>query len=453
MNDVGRARMTVDPVHRRPSGALQALTVLVVILLAIPSRLIVAPLGAAGTPAEILGVGLGAWWMVGKAMTSRDRRRSASVQVAAGLFGAAVLASYIAATTRVIDAVELRAATMGLISLAAWLGILFMTADGPTNRYEIDTLLRRLCLGGGLLALLGIIQFVTGQPLTNYIQIPGLSINDTLTSVQDRAGLVRPAGTALHPIEFGAVLTTILPLAIHYALTDGHRSALARWFPVAAIAVAVPISISRSAIVSATVGLLFIIPTLSPIVRRKAYVTIVMLVGILYVTVPGLLGTIRGLFTGIQGDSSAQSRTGSYDLAWEFVKRSPLFGRGFKTFLPSYRILDNQYLGALIDIGFIGLVCLLALFATGILAARAVRSRSRDSSARGLAQALAASVAAAGCGFAVYDAFSFPMAASLLFLVLGAVAALRRISANEPQSLSQVRGTELGSTRSTKVSY
>ena len=51
-----------------------------------------------------------------------------------------------------------------------------------------------------------------------------------------REGLTRPAGTTIHPIEFGAVLTMILPIALHYALHDKYRSKLARWFPVAAIA-------------------------------------------------------------------------------------------------------------------------------------------------------------------------------------------------------------------------
>ena len=82
----------------------------------------------------------------------------------------------------------------------------------------MDVLLRRLTYLGGAIASLGLLQFATGQPFTNYIQIPGLSINNELVSVLNRGGLVRPAGTAIHPIEFGAVLTMILPLALRALL-------------------------------------------------------------------------------------------------------------------------------------------------------------------------------------------------------------------------------------------
>ena len=49
----------------------------------------------------------------------------------------------------------------------------------------------------------------------------------------------------------------------------------------------------------------------------------------------------------------------SYAIAGEFIGRAPIFGRGFSTFLPSYRILDNQYLGLLIETGIVGLVAFL----------------------------------------------------------------------------------------------
>jgi hypothetical protein len=58
----------------------------------------------------------------------------------------------------------------------------------------------------------------------------------------------------------------------------------------------------------------------------------------------------------------------------------------------------------------------------------AVRRRSADPATRSLAQALTASIAAAACSFALYDAFSFPMAASLLFLIMGCVGALARVT-------------------------
>ena len=76
---------------------------------------------------------------------------------------------------------------------------------------------------------------------------------------------------------------------------------------------------------------------------------------VLYVTVPGLLGAITGLFSNAGQDPSISSRTGSYDIAGAFISESPLVGKGFGTFLPKYWILDNAYLGMTIEAGLLGL--------------------------------------------------------------------------------------------------
>jgi O-antigen ligase len=417
--------------------AVPLLSVFIVLLIGIPSRLIIGPLGGAGTPAQVLGLCLAAWWLAMRfASPSMRDRCSRPMRTAMLVFVAAVLASYIAAATRAITSDEMRSADLGLVSVISWLGVLLVAADAVRSQNKLDTLLRRLVIAGGALATLGIVQFVTKLPFTNYIQIPGLTANNALLSVSDRDGFTRPAGTALHAIEFGAVLTMILPIALHYAIADQHRSLTRRWYPVAAIAIAVPISISRSAIVSTFVVLAFLMPTWSVALRRKACLGIAALMCGLFVLVPGLLGTLTGLFTGISSDSSAQSRTGSYPLAWEFISRAPLFGRGFPTFLPEYRILDNQYLGILIDMGVVGCVALVSLFVTGVLTARRVRRDSRDPAERQLAQALAASVASAGISFAFFDAFSFPMASGLLFFILGCVGTLRRLARSRQAQFS-----------------
>jgi len=345
------------------------------------------------------------------------------------LFVGAVLLSYIAANLRSMLPVEARAADAGLLLVASWLGILLIAMDGIASRERLNTLLRRLVCAAGALATLGLLQFVTKTSFVNLIQIPGLATHDAPVGLGDRNGLTRPSGTALHPIEFGAVLTMCLPFALHYALADAHRSRLRRWYPVAAIAAAVPVSISRSAVLSAAVVLCVLLPTWSRGVRRRAYAAILALGAGAYISVPGLLSTLAGLFTGISQDSSAASRTDSFALAFQFIGRAPIFGRGFQTFLPQYRILDDQYLGLLIDTGVVGLGCLLGLLAIGVTGALGIWRRERVGRDAELGVAFAASIASALASFAVFDAFSFPMTTSLLFFVLGSYGALRRLRA------------------------
>jgi O-antigen ligase len=405
---------------------VRLLTALIIALFAIPSALVFGPLGSAGTPALVMGLLFLLLWFFSR-LAGRSRPTNQPLMWVAFLFLGALAASYVAAMTRPIEAVEIRAADRGLISAIGWVGMLLFAMDGPSSSKQLDVVLRRLVLAGGLEALVGIAQFATGQPLTNLIVIPGLSANSDLSGVLGRGGFTRPGGTTIHPIEFGAVLTMILPLALHYAMLDKHRSIKARWFPVVAIAVAIPISISRSAILSSVVVLAFVLPTWAPALRRRAYASIAFMVVGLGMAVHGLLSTLTGLFTGIGEDSSASSRTDSYQLAADFIGRAPFFGRGFRTFLPKYRILDNQLLGLAIETGIVGLTIFVGFVFFAVTQSLRVRRASTDPNTRSLAQAFAASITAACLSFAVYDAFSFPMAASMLFLMIGLAGAHRRL--------------------------
>jgi hypothetical protein len=62
--------------------------------------------------------------------------------------------------------------------------------------------------------------------------------------------------------------------------------------------------------------------------------------------------------------------TDSYGLAFESIHRSPLSGRGFRTFLPEYRILDNQLPGTAVQLGLIALLALLAAIISAVRARR-----------------------------------------------------------------------------------
>jgi O-antigen ligase len=413
--------------------ATGALTGYVVLLLGVPAGLVFEPLGAAGTPAQILALGLLVWWCAVRLGLPAGRRDPQPVRRALLFFAAAVLASYIAANTRSLPGVELRAADRGLLSLCAWLGLVLVLTDGVPTRSRLDTLLRRLVIGGAIVASVGIVQFYTGFNLVKYIQIPGLTMNSSVGLVLERGDFRRPAATATHPIELGVVLAMLLPVAIHYSLY-GQGSRRRRWLSTVLIAAALPLTLSRSALLGGAVVLLMLLPTWPTDRRRRSYLVLAGAVVLMYLTVPGMLGTFRNLITGFAGDSSTTSRTGSYSVAESYIAQSPVFGRGFGTFLPVYHILDNQYLMTTIEAGIVGVVALLVLLLTGVFTARGVRRRVGDPATRDLAQSLAASAAVAVCTFATYDELSFPMSTGLTFLVLGAVGALWKLRDTDPDA-------------------
>jgi O-antigen ligase len=264
------------------------------------------------------------------------------------------------------------------------------------------------------------------------ISIPGLSLNNGPYGTLSREGFTRPSGTATHAIEFGVVLTMLLPIALARAawqsLHGGVNSFLSRWVPPAVIVTAIALSVSRSALVGAVVGVAIVILRLAPRMRALALAGAGIVGIVVFVTVPGMLGSVLGLFTGIGTDTSAQSRIDSYAVALPYIAHAPLFGRGMATFLPRYRIFDNQYLLSTVEIGIIGTTLLLAMFIGAIIAGHRVGRIAPDADIGLMAQGLAGGIAAGAISFALFDALSFPMVPGLLFLFIGLVGALRRLA-------------------------
>jgi O-antigen ligase len=205
---------------------------------------------------------------------------------------------------------------------------------------------------------------------------------------------------------------------------------------------------SRSAYLCSLAGMFVLALSWDLRTRLRALGVFAVVSAVMYVSVPGLLGSIRGLFSNADEDPSIASRTGSYDIAGEFITGSPVVGKGFGTFLPKYWILDNAYLGMTIEAGFLGLLALLTLIGAGLVSARSARRALQaardaapvdDAAYAGtavvggahhvqFAQALLASVAAGAGGLAFFDAFAFPQTAGCFFLLIGLAGAMRRLT-------------------------
>lgn len=444
---------------RRPhAGSL--LAIWVVLLIVIPSALVVAPLGSAGSPAQLVGLVAGAWWLAYQVQRSRARLTpSEPTRTAMAVFAAAMIVSYIAATTRPIEAIELSAADRGLLVILSLWGITLLTTDGLVSRENLDTLLRLLTWLTAVAATVGILQYVTGATIVDRIDIPGLSANKEIIGSLSRNGFDRVLGTSMHPIEFGMLLATVLPIALHYASRDTDRARWKRYTPVVLICAALPLTMSRSAVLGVVVLLLVLFPTWSKRQRLVALTGVLVGTCVVYVAVPGMVGTMIRLFTGISGDSSALSRTDSYSLALQFVSRAPITGRGLSTFLPTYRILDNQYLGTLVGSGILGLGALVALIVTVLVQARRMSHRLENPVDRGLARALMATVAAGAVACATFDAFGFPQTAGTFFFAIGCIGALHRHTARpagvqpgDPHALAGRPPAELAEASSTTAS-
>jgi O-antigen ligase len=415
--------LEAPPITRDAVGWL---TAYIVLLLFIPSRLIFGPLGSAGAPSMLLGLGSLLLWTL--LFLGAHRRVSATpqpIRIALGIFLFSVGISYALATSRPMSPDESSPAVVALLALMSWSGTLLLTHDGIFQRRRLDLLIWRLAVCGGLIAALGLVQVATRRLWVDEISIPGLSSSPGY-GLGARGGYPRPAGTSIHPIEYGVVLAIILPLALHVGLHHRNRPFLLRWAPAAAFAGIIPLTSSRSAYLGAAIALVVCMSGWSAVVRIRALMIGALGFLAMVATAPNFVNSVISLFTGASNDPSITSRTDSFAMAMEFFERNPLFGRGLGTFLPKYRIFDNQYLLLIVTIGLVGTLAFLAIAVTAVVLLVRLRRHLVDDSSRDLALALCAAVVAGFACLFMFDAFAFPMSLGALFLILGMVGAFRR---------------------------
>jgi polysaccharide biosynthesis protein PslJ len=415
--------------RRQRVDAVTVLTVYVVLLMGIPAALVVAPLGAVGGPAIIFAAVAFVFYLVTWLHPALAPERCRQpVRGAAILFACAIIATYVSVNRHIMPGLERNGADRGLILIFGWLGILLMASDGIVSMERLKKLLGRIVILGTFMAGLGITQFFTGLDATKYIIIPGLTAQAPTTDLLSRNGLNRPAATAAHPLEFAAVLAMVLPIAINRARFAPPELRVRRWLQVALIGAALPMTVSKAAVLALGVVCLVVLPTWSKVERRIAYVVMILGVVALWFLVPGLLSTFRTLFATLTGDSSTTSRTSAFSTALPYIAQHPWLGHGFGTFFPAtYFFTDDQYLLSLIEIGVVGVLALLGLFITGLVTARKVRHVTTNPEIRDLGQALTATIAVSMVTFATFDALSFGMAAGLTFVFLGCAGAALRL--------------------------
>lgn len=429
-------RLPWSPTRPLGADAVTALCAFLVVLLGIPSGLIVSQLGSMGSPATLFGLLALMWWCWHH--IHRPTATTVGVQPvrwALAIFMLLVLMSYIRAMTLPISGDEISPADSAFLRLSGLAGIALLANDGIRDSQRMHTLVRFLIVGGTLVALLSMVQFFTGEIWVDRLEIPGLSRNLAL-DLGSRQGLARPSGTASHPIEFATLVSLVVPIAIMDA--KGRDPArLRHLIPVVVLVLGVALSLSRTAIVCVGLALVLIFPALPKAWRWGGAIAALILAGVLYVAVPGMVGTLRGLFLGITDDPSVLSRTDAYAIAGEFLARSPLIGRGLGTFLPKYWIVDNMYLQLLVEIGLVGVCAILGLFVTAIVCAWRARRLFPSGRDRDLATGLMASLAAGATSFAFFDALSFQQAAYCMFLLVGMAGAMWRL-ARQQGSTSQL---------------
>jgi hypothetical protein len=315
--------------------------------------------------------------------------------------------------------------------------VFYLVVSVARRRREIDFLARILAGGGAVVAVMALVEAGTNFNVFDHLRtvLPFLQFHAGEIPQLHRGGSLRAYASAQHPIALGAALCVLLPLAVYQARTSGRR----RWWAAAAfMGLALLVTRSRTPIVilGAEVFVYFVLRAQE--VKRLLPALVLMLL-VAYVAVPGSIGAIKDAFFPKGGLVAQQKYTsvGSGRLATlgpaldhEF-KPHPIVGEGFGTRVttpdtrvpvPNAPILDDQWLGILVETGVVGTFAVAWLFLRSLR--RMGGAAKRDMSARGwLLAATTASTAGYAVGMFFYDSFEFVQVTFLLFIVLGLGAA------------------------------
>ena len=407
------------------------LTVYLVLLCAIPSYLIIPALGSVGRLSVLWGLAGLIWWAFAQLAKPTRMRFVSPIGVALRVFVGMVALSYGLAHLRGLPEGLATTADSSLLRVLSWAGVALVALE-IRNRERLIVMLSRIAWAGALMSALGLLQFVTRQSLVTSFSLPGFAVVPFFESVGIRSEFVRAAGTASHPLEYGTLLCVSLPLAIAVGVTDTRRAEYLRWLPASLITLAALLSVSRSTMACVLVGVILLAPGIPARLRTRGAVLGGFLIITITFLIPGMLGTIRGMFMAMGNDASTLSRTDSVPAALQIAERNLWFGRGFGTFLPNELVLDNQMLLLLIECGLLGLGTFLGLVLTCLISGWRVAVRAHDATDRLLATALAASVAAGSTTLLLFDGLSFPIAAGILFLVCGVTGAAANLLRSDP---------------------
>lgn len=413
----------------RPLDVVGVLTVLLALVLLVPSPLILRPLGAVGTPANLVSLVLLVWWVLAKLGTGLGVARGRQpLRPALFVVLVSLCASLVGLAGRASVPAERTGAMRGLLTFAALAGIALIAADGISTVDRAIVLLRRLVAGVAVVAAIGIVEFATGFNAGQSLAVPGLARNLELPD-QGRLLFLRVQSTALHPIELGTLLGLTLPIALQLALTAPPGGRLRSWVPVVLIAAVLPMTLSRTGVIVAAVGLLAVAARWSWRRRIGGLLVLAAFVAAFKVVLPAMIDGLLTIFVTVGEDESTTGRTGRYDVAARYVLEHPWTGRGLSTLHPATgQIFDNQYLYAATETGVVGVLALLVLFATAIGLARTVRRQAPDGRVAALAQALTGAGVAMVVAYATADMASFAMVMTVYFLLIGVTAALWRLT-------------------------
>jgi polysaccharide biosynthesis protein PslJ len=419
--------------RRRMILDVSALLMLMLCLLyLIPEGLILPNLNVVGRPALLIALLLFTWWVLARLSPWLSVIGPQPLRWFALIYLITLLLSYLAGMLRGLNPKESNGEDTALLAAAQILGVMLASADGIRNWERLNAVLRTLVWCAGVMAVVGILQSALHTDVTIHFHLPGLQLVGAADLENRGTGQFRVASFTLHFIEFGALMAMAVPYAIHYArfATKPYQRRLA--LAVALLcAGAVPMSISRTGVLCLVIALVVMVPMWPWRLRYHAFLALVALVGCLMMIKPGLIGTVKSMFTGASTDPSVTGRTSRYSLIGDWFHQRPWLGRGPFSVVPGINggiVFDNEWLYLVVTVGIIGTAAVALLHISGIVLASISFRRSREAEVRHLCAAFISTQLICILAEGTFDAFYFTTFTSTMALLLGCTGAVWRFT-------------------------
>jgi O-antigen ligase len=371
--------------------------------------------------------------------TRRPARRMTAAAAGVLMFGAASVASVLLNVDRIDRLGELSLVEKRLSQMIAYVAFFLIVAT-QVRRSEIRAYGRLVLLLAVLTSLGVLYESRTGYNifyhLTSQLLSPIATVIPAPTNIHPTvdAGRKSIVGPTEHGLALASMLTMAMPFAVIRLFEVKSRAKRMGYLLIVGLIFAASLATARKTAIVAPIAALAVLACYYRQMLRWLPVAAVLLVPVIHVVAPGALGTFGVLSSG--GSSiSTQGRESDYAALKPDIITNPILGRGFGSLDPDnprwYRVLDNEYLGELFQVGLVGLLAYLAMVIGPLFTAhRVIR---RDASRAPPMVAAAAGCAAYAVVSATFDAMSFPQAPYAFLFAAGLIAAAgAAIGDNEP---------------------
>ncbi len=286
----------------------------------------------------------------------------------------------VAGVLSIYNAVSRELVILELVRLVTLFLILFIVMN-LQNRQQVSLFVFSLSVGLVLETLIALYQYYTGQSL-------GLDVFGEKATIFQNIGsrVSRTTGTIGHSNILAYYFEMLIPLMLSMSLAE-EKGRLKLWyfmaFGLGLVGILTTLSRGGWMTLPISLGLVLVVMLRRRLAERKTLVTLFVASMAFAVTISFMYPTIeRRLIHDDYG--SARSRIPLDKAAFSIVKQYPVFGVGLNNFAKIFQTYDqtggssvgrtakiivhNMYLGVWAEVGTVGLIAFLGIFAVAIFA-------------------------------------------------------------------------------------